>query len=93
MEINDSVTQSHSNKSFSFTKKCTAWNVLSCETINLLPSLPIANRIIRFIKAAINLWYENNMQNLPLDINLNAILIDSEARSCLFVFSMLGYSL
>lgn len=28
-----------------------------------------------------------------LDINLNAILIDSEARSCLFVFSMLGYSL
>lgn len=37
---------------------------------------------------------ENNMQkNLPLDINLYAILIDSEARSCLFVFSMLVYSL
>lgn len=58
MEINNSVTQSHSNKSFSFTKK----TVLSWKTINLLLSFRIANRIIRFIKAAINLWNENNMQ-------------------------------
>lgn len=29
------------------------------------------------------------MQNLSLDINSHVILIDTEARSCLFVFSML----
>ena len=55
------------------------------------------NRIIRFIKQQLIYGSENEKHatksQTSLDINLNAILIDSEASSRLFVFSMSLYSL